>query len=75
MTFYYSPKSNRKLDIYVNREKPLTISLMDGKEDNKISSITVHVKLKPGYNVIRMGSSYCWAPDIDCFYLKRLSSK
>ena len=28
--------------------------------------------LKPGNNVVRMGSPYCWAPDIDCFTLKKI---
>ena len=75
MTVYYCPKSNRKLDIYINREKPLVIDVEDDEKDgDKISSVTVKIKLKPGYNIIRMGSSYCWAPDIDCFYLKLLSS-
>ena len=73
MAVNYCPKSNRKLEVYVNRDKPLTIDMVDDeKEDNNISSVTVQIELKPGYNVIRMGSSYCWAPDIDCFYLKRL---
>ena len=76
MTVNYCPKSNRKLDIYVNRDKPLAIDMVDDeKGGNKMSSIKIQIRLKPGYNVIRMGSSYCWAPDIDCFYLKRLSSK
>ena len=29
--------------------------------------MTVPVTLKPGYNTVRMGNSYNWAPDIDCF--------
>lgn len=72
MTVYYCHKDNRKLDIYVNRDKPLSINFMNEQEKNKISSITVQIELKPGYNIIKMGSSYCWAPDIDCFCLKRM---
>ena len=36
------------------------------------ASVTVQVRLKPGNNVVRMGSPYCWAPDIDCFTLKKI---
>jgi hypothetical protein len=28
-------------------------------------------RLKPGYNIIRMGNSYNRAPDIDCFTLTK----
>ena len=37
-----------------------------------LASVTVQVRLKPGNNVVRMGSPYCWAPDIDCFTLKKI---
>ena len=40
-------------------------------EDNGHNQITVPVELKAGYNTIRMGNSYNWAPDIDCFTLKK----
>lgn len=75
MTVFYTPASNRKLEVSVNKEKSFIIDSLNVKDDKKISSVKIMVKLNQGYNVIRMGSSYCWAPDIDCFYLKLLSSK
>ena len=41
-------------------------------EDEKHSQITIPVELKAGYNTIRMGNSYNWAPDIDCFTLTKV---
>lgn len=75
MTVFYTPASNRKLEVSVNKEKSFIIDSLNVKDDKKISSVKIMVKLNQGYNVIRMGSSYCWAPDIDCFYLNLLSSK
>ena len=40
-------------------------------KDNGHNQITVPVELKAGYNTIRMGNSYNWAPDIDCFTLTK----
>lgn len=66
MTIFYSFGNNRKLELTVNGRKQVLEEL--GADDNH-SKITVPVELKPGYNVIRMGNSYNWAPDIDCFTL------
>lgn len=40
-------------------------------EDDKHNQVTIPVDLKAGYNHIRMGNSYNWAPDIDCFTLTK----
>ena len=42
-----------------------------GYFDNDVITVTVPVTLKPGYNTVRMGNSYNWAPDIDCFTLSK----
>lgn len=34
--------------------------------------VSLPVRLNPGYNTVRMGSSYTWAPDIDCFTLRKI---
>lgn len=68
MTIFYSFGNNRKLELTINGQKQILEEL--GTDDNH-SRITVPVELKPGYNIIRMGNSYNWAPDIDCFTLTK----
>ena len=70
MTVAYVPSKDRKLEIEVNGTKTM---FKDLNTDPKagISHINIPVKLKKGNNVIRMCSPYCWAPDIDCFTLKK----
>ena len=73
MTIRYVPKADRKLEVCVNNEKRILLDSLSADETQKIASITVPVHLKAGNNKIRMGSSFCWAPDIDCFTLKKVS--
>lgn len=69
----YAPGKYRKLVVEVNDEKPVRIdNLREKAEDTPVATATMTVRLKAGYNVVRMGSPYCWAPDIDCFRLKRI---
>ena len=73
MTIRYVPKADRKLEVCVNNEKRILLDSLSADETQKIASITVPVHLKAGYNKVRMGSSFCWAPDIDCFTLTKVS--
>ena len=73
MTIRHVPKADRKLEVCVNNEKRILLDSLSADETQKIASITVPVHLKAGNNKIRMGSSFCWAPDIDCFTLKKVS--
>ena len=73
MTIRYVPKADRKLEVCVNNEKRILLDSLSADETQKIASITVPVHLKAGNNKIRKGSSFCWAPDIDCFTLKKVS--
>ena len=57
----------------MNNEKRILLDSLSADETQKIASITVPVHLKAGYNKVRMGSSFCWAPDIDCFTLTKVS--
>lgn len=75
MTIQYIPHKDRKLEVIVNRDKSILLKNFNPKKDEKISSITIQIRLQPGNNVIRMGSSYCWAPDIDCFTLEKIESR
>lgn len=72
MTVCYVPANNRKLEIKVNGEKALLPEELPGTKGEKMASVTVRVRLKAGNNTVRMGSPYCWTPDIDCFRLKPL---
>lgn len=40
-------------------------------KSERIATVKVRVKLRPGYNNIRLGSSVSWAPDIDCITLSK----
>lgn len=68
MSIRYISKEGRKLEVIVNGIKHSFNKLPD---NGIISSITLSIKLKKGNNTITMGSPYCWAPDIDCFTIKK----
>lgn len=68
MTIHYSFGKERQLELSVNGVMLPAIALAD---DNGHHQVTVPVELKPGYNVVRMGNSYNWAPDVDKFVLAK----
>lgn len=68
MTIFYGCNEDRKLDLYINGVKTELKNLNAGDKD-RIATVTVPITLVPGYNVIRMGNNFGWAPDIDCFTL------
>lgn len=73
LTVDYIPGKYRRLVIEVNEDRPQDFPIPDPVEGElAIRSITTTITLRPGYNTIRMGSPYCWAPDMDCFRLRRL---
>lgn len=72
MTISYMPGLYRKLEIRVNGNSQL-VEQLETDENQGLCTLTVPVELKPGYNNVRMGSAYCWAPDIDCFTLKAIN--
>ncbi len=70
MTVRYVPGKYRKLIVEVNGEAtPLRTLETDASAG--IASVTLPVRLKAGYNTVRLSSPYCWAPDIDCFTLEK----
>ena len=74
MTIHYCSPTQRKLEIWVNGKRHESAGLFSGGEDS-VATITMPITLKAGYNNIRMGNNFGWAPDIDCFTLKWLSFK
>lgn len=71
MTIHYCSPANRKLEIWVNGVKYELAGLNSGGEDT-LRQATCMVTLSSGYNDVRMGNSFGWAPDIDCFTLKEM---
>lgn len=71
MCISYVPGENRKIEIDINGKRHFLKNLQTDTSKS-MATVTIPVKLKTGNNIIRIGSSYCWAPDIDCFTLKRL---
>lgn len=73
MTVQYVPAADRKLEIYVNNNKREVWNDLSADESGAVAKRTLTIRLEPGMNRIRMGSAYTWAPDIDCFTLKKLN--
>lgn len=68
MTIFYSCDKNRKLEVSVNGTKTV---LKDLNSNNEVKSVTIPVSLKQGYNTVRMGNDFGWAPDIDRFTVSK----
>jgi hypothetical protein len=66
MVVSYLPKAGRKLEVSINGAVTQIGALPD---NGTVSTVTIPVSLKAGYNRIEMGSSYCWAVDVDKFEL------
>ena len=79
MTISYLPPetgrlevNDRRLEVTVNGHPyPVPGSLVKDRAKG-ICTVSLDVALKPGENVVRIGSRYTWTPDIDCFSLERL---
>lgn len=71
MTVSYVPGKYRKLEVEVNGKKTL-LNDLETETGKGVVEVTLPVTLNAGYNVVRMGSAYCWAPDIDRFTLRRI---
>lgn len=68
MTIFYSCDKTRKLEISINGDKTEIKNL---HSPNQVKSVTIPVTLKRGYNKVRMGNNFGWAPDIDRFTLSK----
>lgn len=67
---YYCESEARQLEVTVNGQKQ-TIKDLKAANMNDRQTLTIPVTLKAGYNDVRMGNGYDWAPDIDCFTLEK----
>ena len=68
MNIHYIGKPYSQLEINMNNDKTICFDQLE-TETGKHASLTCYINLQPGFNSLRMGSSYCWAPNIDCFTL------
>ena len=71
MTVRYCSPVNRKLEIWVNGMEYEIEGLNSGGED-ELREASCTIVLNSGYNNIRMGNHFGWAPDVDCFTLKEM---
>lgn len=67
MTIRYCCPKERKLEILINGKKYVLDGLKSGADE--IAEASVKVSLEKGYNNVRFGNRYGWAPDIDAFHL------
>lgn len=63
--------NDRRIEVEVNGQKTV-LTEIEKDPAKGLCSISLPVSLNPGYNVVRIGSSYTWTPDIDCFRLEKL---
>ena len=71
MTIRYCSPLPRKLEVWVNGTL-YELPGLTSRGSDIVSEVTLPITLAVGNNVVRMGSRYGWAPDIDCFLLKQV---
>lgn len=78
MTISYLPPeekeglvNDRVIEVEVNGTKYAPLRQLVPSNMKGVQTISLPITLKAGNNVIRIGSAYTWAPDIDCFSLTR----
>lgn len=69
MVISYSFGKGRQIELSVNGALQQKIQELATNDEH--AQITTTVQLKPGFNNIRIGNSYNWAPDVDCFTLTK----
>lgn len=67
----YRGVNDRLFLVEVNGEEAGTVRPTPNSEDVAIGSVRLPVRLRPGFNVVRVGSPYSWTPDLDCILLER----
>lgn len=72
MAVRYCSPSARKLEVWVNGTLHELPSLDSGGEDVP-QTMVLPIRLVPGFNNVRLGNRFGWAPDIDCFTLKKIT--
>ena len=75
---YLAPKggvrevNDRMIEVWVNGDRQAEVRELAATGTEGVCTVSVAVRLRPGYNTVCMGSPYTWTPDIDCFTLERV---
>ena len=69
MTIAYISGESRRITVNVNGEKVQTMNVSSGGWQ-QVGKKTLSVRLKPGYNTIRLSNPTGWMPDIDYMTLQ-----
>lgn len=72
LTFAYVSGENRSFDVFVNGEKVTTFANVNSGSWDKLGKCTIEVKLKKGFNSIKLDNEIAAAPNIDCMTMKKL---
>ena len=62
--------NDRLIEVEVNGHAYPPVKKLVRNRSKGICTVSLSIRLNPGYNTIRLGSSYTWTPDIDCITLK-----
>jgi len=73
LTLRYAAAEPRTVTLEVNgTQRHDLVRLNSGGWEDRWATVDVSVRLKPGYNVIRLSNTSDWAPNIDCMTLCRM---
>ena len=62
--------NDRLIEVEVNGHAYAPIKKLAKNRSEGICTVSLSVRLEPGRNTIRLGSTYTWTPDIDCITLE-----
>ena len=65
--------NDRLIEVEVNGQACAPVKELEKSRTKGICTVSLPIRLNPGRNTIRLGSSYTWTPDIDCITLEPLS--
>lgn len=71
LEIFFVPREDARLEILVNGSEPIIIDASETAPAGSMVKKSTHVTLNPGFNTVSMTSSLSWAPDLDCFTLRR----
>ena len=62
--------NDRLIEVEINGHAYAPIKKLAKNRSEGICTVSLPVRLEPGRNTIRLGSTYTWTPDIDCITLE-----
>mgnify|MGYP001530093927 FL=1 len=64
---------DRRFEVTVNGER-YVLKELQTERAKSVQEVSLKIKLKKGYNAIKIGSRYTWTPDLDCFVIEPLKN-